>query len=194
MKITQNQASKSFEERYRADTPYREFSDDDFKRLGKEVPEIMLELASKHGWCSFNHQELWLCDPEDWKGVAKPWLPSGDGNLLVRTAFGEMVISTGNEFWLVLPHSAMRIHLSDDPNWVFGVTLARPGYEDLAELAASVEAARAKVGELEPEQIYTYAPAIALGGSRESSKIAKEDMKVALSILHQLAPIRALDD
>jgi hypothetical protein len=194
MPITQGQALKQFKKQYRADPPYKKFTEEDRARLGARVPDIFIELASKHGWCSFNRQLLWLCDPDDWKGVAKPWLPSGSGNLLARTAFGDMVVSAGKKIWLILPHSATRIRLSDDPNWVVGVTLGDAGYEELAELPELVEAARAKVGELDRQQMYNYAPALALGGSGETSEVAKDDMKVALNIIRQLAPVTALDD
>ena len=98
------------------------------------------------------------------------------------------------KFWLVLPQSATRVRLSDDPNWVFGVTLTRPGYDDLDDLADQTRTARERVGELDRREIYNFAPAIALGGSKRTSQIAKEDMKVALSILSQIAPVTALDD
>jgi hypothetical protein len=42
--------------------------------------------------------------------------------------------------------------------------------------------------------MYNYAPALALGGSKEESEIAKEDARVALSILHQLAPIVSIEN
>ena len=194
MPLRKAQALKAFEKTYRADPPYRDFAEADRARLAKKVPEPFLDLAAKHGWCSFNGQALWLCDPDDWKGVAAPWLPSGSGHVLARTAFGEMIVSGGKKFWLVQPHDPSRIRLSDDPLWVIAMTLADAGYEDLAELPQRVTAARKQAGELDWREIYNYAPAIALGGSRKTSKIVKEDMKVALDILHQLAPIRARDE
>jgi hypothetical protein len=196
MQITLKQAQKTFLGEYPPDSPYRSFTDDDKKRLKDRLPPIILSLARQFNWCSFDRGILWLCDPDDWANVASPWLPPGRGkvDILARTSFGEFVVVRQKKYWLVLPHSAMCIRLSDDPNWIFGMTLVRRGYDDLAVLEAEHARARKKVGEIDWQQIYNYAPSLAFGGSRKASKIAAEDMVVALDILSQLAPVSALDD
>lgn len=196
MKITQTQALDSFIAAYPPDSPYRSFTDDDEKRLKGRLPPIILSLAKHFNFCSFDDGLLWLCDPDDWADVASPWLLPGRGkaDILARTSFGDFVVVRQKQYWLVLPHSAMRIRLSDDPNWIFGMTMVRRGYDDLAMLPAEHVRARKQVGEIDWRKIYNYAPSLAFGGSRKSSKLAADDMVVALDIMSQLTPVTGLDD
>ena len=67
MPISRKQAATLFKGKYEADVPYRTFTKEDYTRLAGRIPEIMIGLAKKHGWCSFSGQQLWLCDPDDWQ-------------------------------------------------------------------------------------------------------------------------------
>ena len=122
MQLTLKQAIKLFLTEYKPDVAYRPFSEKDAGKLARYVPEIVLELARMSGWCSYNQGMLWLCHPDAWIDVADPWLPVGRGRatILARTAFGEFVALRGSKIWLVFPHSASRVRMSDDPNSGFG--------------------------------------------------------------------------
>jgi len=192
--ITVAKADKAFRAAHKPDPAYRAFSDKDRKRLGKRLPEIMLSLLDRDGWCSYDDQLFWLCDPDDWEKAARAWLPeeSTACDVLVRSSFGDLLVWDGERFWLVLPHLSQRIGQTSDPNWLFGSALGKAGVHFHGDLADETAAARKACGPLEWDQIYNYAPALALGGSAADAEIAREKGVVALSILSQLAPIEAI--
>jgi hypothetical protein len=188
-------AAKKFLARHKADASYRPFTAADRKRLGNRLPEVVRAILEKDGWSSYDKQVLWLCDPDDWQEACAPWLPEGakSCDMLVRSSFGDMVAWDGETFWLILPHSSARIRQTADPDWLFNATFQQEAFHFNDEIRAETAAAAKKCGKLEWDQMYNYAPALALGGSKEESEIAKEDARVALSILHQIAPIASVD-
>jgi hypothetical protein len=193
--ITVSKADKAFRAAHKPDPAYRPFSAADRKRLGKRLPEIMLALLDRDGWCSYDDQLFWLCDPDDWEKAARAWLPepSAACDVLVRSSFGDLLAWDGERFWLVLPHLSQRIGQTSDPNWLFASTLGRDGVHFHGDLVTETAAARKKCGPLGWDQMYNYAPALALGGSVKRSEIARESAPVALSILSQLAPVQTID-
>jgi hypothetical protein len=179
--------AKKFLARHKALPAYQAFDEADRRRLSKRLPEPMLAILGETGWCAFDDQVIWLTDPEAWEPIGRPWLPDASTacDVLLRSSFGDMVIWGGEFFWLVLPQSMARIRQTESPDWLFGSTLQ--------QASKRTSAARAEVGELEPNQIYTYAPALPLGGSEADSTVAREDAAVALTILSQLGSIRSMD-
>jgi len=77
----------------------------------------------------------------------------------------------------------------DDSNWFFGRTLTSKTFMLQSELSRH-RAARAAAGPLEWDDMYTYVPAFALGGSDGTSKVERVKAREQLVILSQLAPIR----
>lgn len=160
------------------------------------MPEVVCTILEQEGWSSYDKQVFWLCDPDDWQEVCAPWLPEGSSacDVLVRSSFGEMVAWDGQTFWLILPHSSARVRQTADPDWLFGATFQQDAFHFNDELRRQTAAAEKKCGPLEWDQMYNYAPALALGGSKKKSEIAKEDARVALSILHQVSAIASIDN
>jgi len=193
--ITTSQADKAFRRAHKAAPAYRPFTAADRKRLGGRLPEVMLNQLDRDGWCSYDNQLFWLCDPDDWEEAARAWLPDDSRacDVLVRSSFGDLLVSDGERFWLVLPHLSQRIGQTSDPNWLFASTLGRDGVHFHGDLATETAAAHKAVGPLEWDEMYNYAPALALGGSVRESEIARENAFVALSLLSQLASIDTID-
>jgi len=190
-----SKAAIKFRKKHKADPAYRPFTDEDRMRLAGRLSEAMLALLDADGWCSYDGQVIWLCDPDDWVEVGKEWLPRGRKatDVIVRSAFGDLIGWDGEQFWLVLPHDLARISQTADPEWLFGVEFENPDFHFNADLAKETKAARKTCGDLEWTQMFNFAPALALGGDRNLSQIAKEDARVALDILHQLGAIQSIE-
>jgi len=132
---------------------------------------------------------FWMCDPDDWTPSARAWLPeSPSPQVLGRSAFGDLfVLDEG--IWVPLPHQSAILRSVSDLNWFFGETLTSKTGMLQRELP-QLRAARAAAGPLEWDEMYTYVPALALGGSEKTSKVERAKAREQLVILSQLAPIR----
>ena len=190
-----SKAAATFRKKHKPDPAYRTFTAADRKRLAGRLSEAMLALLEADGWCSYDGQVIWLCDPDDWAEAGKAWLPRGKKttDVIARSAFGELVAWDGKQFWLILPHDLTRVSQTADPEWLFGVEFQNPDFHFNAELAKETKAARKACGDLSWDEMFNFAPALALGGTRADAQLAREDARVALDILHQLGPIQSIE-
>ncbi|HEX9945991.1 MAG TPA: T6SS immunity protein Tdi1 domain-containing protein [Allosphingosinicella sp.] len=173
--------------------PYRPFKPADAKRLGERLPAALRLLAEMDGWASYAEQTFWLCDPDDWSGIADDWMEDAPGaEVVMRTGFGDLLVWDGAFFWLVMPHQSSRMRLTDNAEWLLRSSLLNPESYFQKDLPGMMERARREAGSLEADTLYTYVPALALGGDDKSSKIETEKAREALSILAQLAPVAKL--
>ena len=164
---------------------YRAYQEVDAQRLGGQIPGVMLKLLQQEGWCSYLGQALWLCDPDDWKVVAGLYtdvVPAA--RVIARTAFGELFLWDGEIFWYLMAHDAVVMWTMDDPEWFFSQVITSSEYRP-----GPIEAAQARCGRLDWDEMYTFVPALALGGSGDPSTIEKVKAREGLAILAQAQPV-----
>jgi hypothetical protein len=187
--LTPQEALESFQKAFRSGVRYRQYSQADDDRLAGRIPEVMRMILQKEGWCSYREQIFWMCDPDDWSPAAHAWFPkSPSPQVLGRAAFGDLFV-LDEIFWLTLPHQSVILTEVNDSNRFFGRTLTSKTFMLQTELPR-LRAARDQAGSLEWDEMYTYVPAFALGGSEETSKLERVKAREQLVILSQLAPIR----
>lgn len=181
----------TFQKAFGPGLQYRPYTPEDDARLAALIPPVMQEILQKDGWCSYKGQVLWLCDPRDWQLAANAWFPEKpDAQVLARTAFGDLFIWDGEAFWFILVHESLMMMLVDDPDWFFARMLPASDFAPQTYLPDRVGAAQKAAGKLGWDEMYSYIPAIALGGSVETSRIEKVKAREALILLAQLAPVR----
>lgn len=187
-------ALQSFHEMHGEGHSYRPWRDADAKRLGERLDPVLLVLAESDGWASYDDQALWHCDPDEWTGVAAPWLPAGtkQTDVIFRTGFGDLFVWDGTWTWLVLVHDAARMRAGRRMDRMVGDLFQQPDFYINDSLPSMMKRARKRAGRLEPDEMYNYLPVLALGGSESSSNIVRVKAKEALSILAQAAPIEEL--
>ena len=187
--LTPNEALKLFQKGFRAGVRYREYTKSDDKRLAGRIPEVMRMILQKDGSCSYREQIFWMCDPDHWAPAARAWFPKSQApQVLGRSSFGELFV-LDEIFWLTLPHQSVIIKEVHDRNWFFGCTLTSKTFMLKTELGRH-RATRKKAGLLEWDEMYTYVPALALGGSAKTSKVERVKAREQLVMLSQLAEIR----
>jgi len=188
-RLTPKESLESFQKAFRSGARYREYTQADDDRLAGRIPEVMRMILRKDGWCSYRDQIFWTCDPDDWTPAARAWFPKSQSpQVLGRSSFGDLFV-LDEDFWLTLPHQSVIMMSTDDSNWFFGRTVTSKTFMLQTELSEH-RAARAKAGPLEWDEMYTYVPALALGGSVKTSKVERVKAREQLVILSQLAPIR----
>ena len=171
---------------------YRPWGDADAKRLGARLHPELRALAEEDGWASYDRDALWHCDPDDWDGVADRWMAeeTKQKDVLFRSGFGDLLVWDGTYVWLVRPHLSARMRLARRIDFLIGFAFQDPDFFLNRDLPAMMARAREKGGRLAPDEIYTFVPALALGGSEERSRIVKAKAKEALDILAQLSPVQ----
>ena len=184
-------ASEAFRQFFGPGHCYRPFEADDQKRLADRIPKVMQEILDNDGWCSYKDQVLWLCDPDDWQVVTQAWCTwSPSAQVVARTGFGDLFIWDGEMYCYFLVHEFLYMRTVDDPDWFFSRMLTSHDFAPQTHLPSRVQAAKEVAGPLACDEMYTYVPALALGGSEESSRIERVKALEALTMLATLAPIR----
>jgi hypothetical protein len=150
------------------------------------------ELVRMHGFTSYSNQLLWLCNPDEFTGVAAPWLeqPADTADIYFRTAFGEMYVWDGVFFWQIMPHQSARMRLTEHSHWLVGESLTDNEMSIRTDLPTLVKRAQSQNQPLDSDEMYNFVPALALGGSETKSKIEKVKLREAVDILVQLAPVQ----
>ena len=163
---------------------YKSYQEGDDNRLKGQIPDVMRRLLQKEGWCSYKNQSLWICDPDDWKECADLYSQIVPGALvLARSAYGDLFIWDGKLFWYVMVHEALVMWTMDDEDWFFSQIITKKQF-----LPRSVSKAQKLCGKLESDEMYTYVPALALGGSEKTSTVEKVKAKEGIAILASLVP------
>lgn len=161
------------------------------------LPEAVLrhpaiaELVRMHGFVSYSNQLLWMCNPDEFADVAKPWLESdaNEADVFFRTAFGELYAWDGVFFWQIMPHQSARVRLTEHAEWLIGKSLVDEEMSVRSDLPKLLQKAQKSNPPLGADEMYNFVPALALGGSESRSDIEKTKLKEALDILLQLAPV-----
>jgi hypothetical protein len=172
-------------------TRYREYSADDASRLAGRLPEVMLNILTSEGWCTYDGEVLWLCDPDDWETAARCWQPEDKPvEVFLRSGFGDLVLWDGSDAWFINVHESYGMLIGDDPDWIFAKTLTDAEFAFRTYLPELVARAHEQADPLAWDEIYTFVPALALGGNEKSAKIVKAKALEALDILRQLQNLK----
>ena len=184
-------ASETFLKEFGPGEVYQKYSEADDTRLSTRLPNALREILQLEGWCSYKNQVLWLCDPDQWQAAANAWFPQNKNTqVLARTAFGDIFVWDGEVFWFVMVHHSLVSMTVDDADWFFSRMLTANDFAPQTHLPGRVAAARKQVGSLEWDEMYTYVPALALGGSEKFSQIERVKAIEGIVLLASLAPIR----
>lgn len=152
---------KSFDAAFGPAVPYRAFTQKDNARLQARLPPTLMALLQRDGWCSYKEQVLWSCDPDDWQAAAKAWLSDkARAELVMRTSFGDLMVWDGEIFWYAMVHDAIVASTVDDDAWFLSQTLTAKDFALQAHLPVRTRQAKKVAGELVPDEMYAYVPAL----------------------------------
>jgi hypothetical protein len=169
---------------------YAEWSTSDHNRLDGRLPASLLAFLAEDGFAAYKGQSLWMCDPDQMHSEKSAWLQSfPKAEIFMRTAFGDMFFWDGKNIWSCLVHLSSIVFAANNMSWFLGHTLHFKPFLRTIGVPGFTNKGQKVCGPLKPDEVYIWNPALALGGSSESSAIEKGDMHVALDILSQLQPI-----
>jgi hypothetical protein len=177
----------------------------------RALPDALLDFWAKAGWGSHADGLFWLVNPADYESIARAWL---DGlslpvaepfHVIARSAFGRLIFwgKTGGKCVMVDPVYSQV--LTTPPNRFlaqgreeFAITgtfaSISPESFDLDDVKDKPLFKRAlkKLGKLNPDEMYGFEPALALGGTPELGQLAKVKLAGHLAFLRQLNDVELI--
>jgi hypothetical protein len=179
-----------FRQTYGSPTATAPFTAGDRARLSERLPAALLDLWSEDGWASYRGGLLRWVDPDVMASVGRAWFPSFERvEVFAVSSFGELLAWDGTSFFTVLVHDAICLEGVPDAGFLLGYAMCTDDFVasvlDPARQARALEAC----GPLEGDQIYTFVPALALGGDPGASAIERASRVEALTLLASLVPI-----
>jgi hypothetical protein len=170
------------------------------KYRGK-LPDLLITHWSTYGWSGYGQGIFWCVNPAEYEAVIRTWMsdsgiPNADTyHAIARGAFGDFYLwqqTTGRWFTLsALCARYMQSNREITPDRFneeiegFFVSMDRQAndFDDLFEEALK------KLGPLQPDEMYGFVPAIALGGPGTLNTLQKVKTIEHLTFLSQLSPL-----
>jgi hypothetical protein len=153
--------------------------------LGNRAPVALVEFWRKHGWCTYLQGLIRTVNPDDYSDVLSSWQLHSDALVFAQSAFGDLVCIQDDRIRIVFVHTATGLtsklryaeflasqFFPDDVNGFFFGQLYQQAIE--------------RSGRLTSNEIFTFEPALALGGTADVSHITRAQLKPALALLSQL--------
>jgi len=171
-----------------------------------KLPDLLLTYWQEEGWCGYANGLFWFVNPDDYEDIIDEWLENtpleqiDTFHVIARTGFGDLHVcgeSTGLSVTISCPINAifalpgnLKPKSKEDLDWSLRdfVGLSASGCDLKDESGVPLfERAVAKLGALEPDEVYGFEPAIAVGGRMRLENLAKLKLDTHLTILRQLA-------
>jgi len=186
----------------------------DAKRQTGRLPALLLEYWIEHGFAGYADGLFWTVNPDEYADMLAQWLDlspfkgQDDYQVIARTAFGCLSVwgtKSGASLEINAPHglifpnpaAAKYVQQGRDEIAVqsFFVSLAK-NHTDFADEGGKplFTRARAKLGALEPDEMYAFEPALALGGTATLANLQKVKILEHLTILAQLGAPRIVEN
>ncbi len=171
-----------------------------------KLPDQLLTYWQEEGWCGYANGLFWIVNPDDYEDLVDEWLENTPleqvdaFHVIGRTAFGKLYVCgerTGVSVRISCPINAifalpkeLKPKSKENQDWsvrsFFGLSASDCDLKDESGVQL-FERAVAKLGPLEPDEVYGFEPAIVLGGKMRLENLAKLKLDVHLTILRQLA-------
>jgi len=171
------------------------------EKYAEKLPQQLLNQWRTHGWSGYAEGLFWTVNPEEYQDLITAWLDDSGipdsrfYHTIARSAFGDLYLwheKAGNWLNLTIPYA--RFHTTkpsvgkynfDKVIEVFFVAQSREDndFDDLFENALRT------LGPLQPDEMYGFVPALALGGPADLKHLQKLKTIEHLTFLSQLAPL-----
>lgn len=173
------------------------------------LPDKLLEYWQDEGWCGYGHGRLWFVNPDAYADIVRMWLEGtvfeqiDRYHAILRTGFGKLFLwgETKNQpFMINCPEHAIIAEESrlrrrdDDADFALRVFIGskKERQTDCKDDNGEplFERARDTLGELGPDEVYGFEPALVMGGEARLENLQRMKAHQHLMILRQLAAPR----
>jgi hypothetical protein len=158
----------------------------------KRFPVELVAEWESHGLCSFADGLLWTVDPNVYQDALDEWLPprrgskdKADSFVFARSAFGDLLVSRDGRVGQLNVHFGRYIDMGGNISIFLNCSLDTRYVKNALDGLLGAKAIK-KLGALSESEMFTFEPALALGGAQELKYIKKVKVLPQLSILAQL--------
>ncbi|WP_395343515.1 GAD-like domain-containing protein [Ningiella sp. W23] len=191
-------------------------SDSVLEKYENKLPSRLLEYWKEFGFCGFKDGYFWIVNPDDYNEILAQWLEGtsieNDDNyyVIARNAFGELFVwaeKSGLKYtietsfaWIIESEGAEKEIASGNENDALQFFFGSTGmFSDELERNDDngkplFERCKKKFGALDYNEMYTFEPAVFLGGASSINNMAKVDIFVQLSMLASFGQKELLDE
>ena|SRR5437899_3322526 len=156
------------------------------ERYRGRLPESLLEEWELGGLGGYMDGFLWLTDPSRLAHATQEWGLGASAVAFARTAFGDLLFWDGEAVRCLFVHEGMVQHLPGDLPWLFEHSFCDESFlEDVLDLAL-FRLALERLGPPASDEMYTFVPALVLGGEERVENLKKVKMREQLLLLSQL--------
>ena len=171
-----------------------------------KLPDQLIRYWKDEGWCAYADGLFWTVNPEDYEDLVDEWLfdtlleQIDAFHVIARSAFGELFLwgqKTGGSVTISCATNSiicLRSNLKrrlDDPDFYARTFFSNKTIDrcDLDDESGQplFKRALAKLGSLEPDEVYGFEPAIVTGGKMRLENLAKLKIDQHLTVLRRLA-------
>ena len=155
-------------------------------RYRDRLPASLLEEWQISGWAGFQQGFLWLTDPTALEPVLSRWKLQKPATCFGRTAFGNLFLWDGEAVHCLYVHEGSPVRIMASLDMFFELSLCDDDFlEDVLEMSMFQEAFN-RLGPVASGEMYTFVPALALGGQKAGENVQKVRMFEQLLLLSQL--------
>jgi hypothetical protein len=178
------------------------------QRYRGRLPDQLLAYWEEHGWSGYGKGLFWTVNPDEYEPALAAWIGATSlmeedaYHVIARSAFGDLYLfgeCHGGRAHIIAPDSQMVPLRKGKPDRDLSIrsffasqSRAACDFSD-AHGTNLFAAARAKLGTLQHDEMYGFAPALALGGPATIDHLHKVKAVEHLVLLAQLAELRVLD-
>ena len=195
MTIIADHVFPSFSERHPSFEKFGEISAESIALFKKnaETPllvDLLLDFWGEYGEGRFSDGLLYICDPIRKKPTLDFFFPSQDVYPLVISSFGDIFFTNWKSIFILRSTYGTYRRISPNLELIFESTLQSDEFLDDGLDRSFHLKCVSKLGRLEPDQIFGFEPAIALGGNDEDiESVKKFQMDAHLAFLSQLVEL-----
>ena len=152
------------------------------------LPDELLEMWRTLGWCAFAGGLLWFTNPADYETVMMEWFTNRKPLPLVfgRTAFGDLFLWHEQHVDYLYVHLGHLATMTPRIDLFINHSLTNDDYLEEIVGRSFFEKVKRRLGAISQDEMYTFEPALALGGSGAADTVAIVKINEQLSILAQL--------
>ena len=188
-------------------------SQETVERYRGRLPDRLLEYWQAFGFCRFDRGLYWIVNPDKFVSIKNEWLPADMPNkdqchVIARNAFGILYVwskTQGHRYTIEPIDGRVFLDNGDEKRISQGketqaiqdhfsiLTRSYLDREDVITDASIFDFAAEQYGPLTEDEMFTFEPALFLGGEQTCQNVRKVNMPIQLDILSNLAPKEVLD-
>jgi hypothetical protein len=156
-------------------------------RFAEKVPPELADEWRNFGFGPYGDGLVWMTPPgkpildrRDWDFL------DGTGIDVLRTAFGNVCVWQGEQFLLLNLHTGKVGRFPANPRIVFDFTLVGADFRKDVLMEPLFLKAQAKLGKIDADECYGFAPLPALGGAISAKYLIKTKLREYVSLASQV--------